>query len=181
MKRPLPTAHISRLPQRRLKVFFDGGCRPNPGKIEVAVVARGVVHFFDDVGLGTSSDAEWMALRQALQLAKSFGEQQFDLIGDSANVINQARGVTRSRTDAAGEHLAQFRACAASAALRRIRWVPRTQTLPGSGLLDNVGRTIRRRDFKRRLLFLAPGGIVESLPPRGCDNVMYVPLRTNFR
>ena len=26
---------------RRTKIFFDGGCRPNPGPIEVAVVAGG--------------------------------------------------------------------------------------------------------------------------------------------
>jgi hypothetical protein len=44
--------------RRRLKVYFDGGCRPNPGVIEVAVVARGATYFFDDLGCGTSSDAE---------------------------------------------------------------------------------------------------------------------------
>lgn len=48
---------------RPLKIFFDGGCQPNPGKIEVAVVTRGQSHFFDDLGRGTSSDAEWLALR----------------------------------------------------------------------------------------------------------------------
>ena len=54
---------------RRLKIFFDGGCRPNPGKIEVAVVARGVTYFFDDLGSGTISDAEWLAFRVALRVA----------------------------------------------------------------------------------------------------------------
>jgi ribonuclease HI len=46
----------------RLKIFFDGGCRPNPGRIEVALVARGMTYFDDDLGCGSSSDAEWIAL-----------------------------------------------------------------------------------------------------------------------
>ena len=58
--------------RRPLKIFFDGGCRPNPGVMEVAVVARGVAYFFDNVGCGTSSDAEWLALRLALQLAQTW-------------------------------------------------------------------------------------------------------------
>ena len=35
--------------QRNLKVYFDGGCRPNPGPIEAAVVLRGAVHVHDDL------------------------------------------------------------------------------------------------------------------------------------
>ena len=27
--------------QRRLKIYFDGGCQPNPGAMEGAVVVRG--------------------------------------------------------------------------------------------------------------------------------------------
>ena len=26
---------------RRIKIYFDGGCRPNPGKMETAVVTGG--------------------------------------------------------------------------------------------------------------------------------------------
>lgn len=57
--------------RRRLKIFFDGGCRPNPGRIEAAVVVRGVPHLFDDLGHGNNSDAEWLALICALELAHS--------------------------------------------------------------------------------------------------------------
>jgi hypothetical protein len=72
---------------RRLKVFFDGGCRPNPGRIEVAVVARGVTYFFDDLGTGTSSDAEWLALAGGAAGGAIAGRGDFELIGDCANVI----------------------------------------------------------------------------------------------
>ena len=59
------------MPVRRVKIFFDGGCRPNPGPMEAAVVLRGAVHFHDDLGVGSNSDAEWLALIAAAQLARS--------------------------------------------------------------------------------------------------------------
>jgi ribonuclease HI len=119
---------------RRLKIFFDGGCRPNPGKLEVALVARGVAYFFDDLGSGTSEDAEWIALRLALQHAHSAGEGEFELIGDCANVIAQANGLTKCRTQAARDHREQYRSCAASGQPKRVRWTPRTQNLAGIAL-----------------------------------------------
>jgi ribonuclease HI len=121
-------------PQRRLKVFFDGGCQPNPGRIEVAVVARGVAYFFDDLGSGTSTDAEWLALRQALQLAQSIGEPAFDLIGDCENVINQANGLSKCRGKASMNHLAMFQQGASLSPPTRVRWTPRTQNLAGIAL-----------------------------------------------
>ncbi|MEG8024321.1 hypothetical protein QP162_07475 [Sphingomonas aurantiaca] len=50
-----------------IKLFFDGGCRPNPGKIEGAVVRKGVVHYRHDLGEGDNSDAEWLAAIHALE------------------------------------------------------------------------------------------------------------------
>ena len=76
--------------RRRLKLFFDGGCRPNPGRIEAAVVVRGVAHMFDDLGHGTNSDAEWLALLSALELAQSLDLGDVAFMGDAAEVIQQA-------------------------------------------------------------------------------------------
>jgi ribonuclease HI len=118
----------------RLKVFFDGGCRPNPGRIEVAVVARGVSHFFDDLGVGTSNDAEWLALRAALRVAHGLGEGPFELIGDCANVIDQANGAAKCRSVGAREHQARFAQEAAAAPPSRVRWIARTQNLAGIAL-----------------------------------------------
>jgi len=118
----------------RLKIFFDGGARPNPGAVEVAVVVRGVAQFFDDLGSGTSEDAEWLALRMALRVAQSLGEGEFDLVGDCANVIAQASGLARCRGEAAAAHEARFRESAAAGAPRRIRWIARTQNLAGIAL-----------------------------------------------
>ncbi|WP_234031832.1 ribonuclease HI [Porphyrobacter sp. SLTP] len=103
-----------------LKIYFDGGCRPNPGAMEAAVVARGVTHFYDDLGYGTNSDAEWLALRLALQLAHSLGEPEFDLVGDSLEVIRQASGLFRCRSMAAADHRARYEECAAAGRPRRL-------------------------------------------------------------
>lgn len=120
--------------RQRIKVYFDGGCQPNPGRIEVAVVARGAVCFFDDLGCGTSSDAEWTALRLALQVAQSLGEPDFDLIGDSLEVIRQASGASPPGTNAAAEHLARYKDGAAKGRPRRVKWTPRGQNLAGIAL-----------------------------------------------
>ncbi|HZF95468.1 MAG TPA: reverse transcriptase-like protein [Allosphingosinicella sp.] len=119
---------------RRLKVFFDGGCRPNPGRIEAAVVARGETWFFDDLGTGTNEDAEWLALRLALETAQSLGGGAFDLIGDAAHVIAVANGTARCRSAGSRDHLARFKEAAAAGAPRRVRWIARTQNLAGIAL-----------------------------------------------
>lgn len=117
-----------------LKIYFDGGARPNPGRIEVAVVARGQVQFFDDLGEGSSSDAEWLALHCALQVAQQLSAQSFDLLGDSRSIIDQAAGISPCRTATARAHRARFTEAAATAPPRRLRWIPRAQNLAGIAL-----------------------------------------------
>jgi ribonuclease HI len=122
------------MPPKHLKIFFDGGARPNPGPIEVAVVARGTIHYFDDLGEGSSSDAEWLALLKALEVAQSLRVPSFDLLGDSRGIIDQATGTVPCRTPAARDHLARFHVAAALVPPRRLRWLPRQQNLAGIAL-----------------------------------------------
>ena len=126
--------------KQRLKVFFDGGCRPNPGRIEVAVVARGVSYFFGDLGEGSNTDAEWWALIKALEVARQLGEPDFMLIGDAKVVIDQANGVRKCRGPALQAHLAQFAALAVTTPPQRIRWIARAQNLAGIALAARHGR-----------------------------------------
>ncbi|MCX7285557.1 MAG: reverse transcriptase-like protein [Novosphingobium sp.] len=120
--------------ERRLKVYFDGGCRPNPGRIEVACVMRGVAHLRDDLGDGTNGDAEWLALIHALECAQASGALAFDLIGDSVSVVEQANGRVKARSEADRAHLARFQALSASHPPARIRWIRRAQNLAGIAL-----------------------------------------------
>lgn len=118
---------------RRAKVFFDGGCRPNPGRMEAAVVVRGAVHLFDDLGVGTNRDAEWLALIRALELARSLGLAEVELVGDSIDVIKQANVVLADGQALQG-HAATFLALAHKAPPARIRWIKRQQNLAGIAL-----------------------------------------------
>jgi ribonuclease HI len=114
-----------------LKVFFDGGCRPNPGAMELAVVAGGRTHIVRDLGQGTSADAEWLALIHALEVGQSSG-RDFVLMGDSASIVGQASGTAKPRGSGVA-HLERFRALAGEAP-PRIRQIKRTQNLAGIAL-----------------------------------------------
>jgi ribonuclease HI len=120
--------------QGRVKVYFDGGCRPNPGPIEVAVVVRGIVHLFDDLGSGSNSDAEWLALLRALEVAQSLGIiADAELIGDSREIIERANEILRCGEAGTG-WATDFLSLAAKAPPARVRWIGRAQNLAGIAL-----------------------------------------------
>lgn len=116
----------------RTKIFFDGGCRPNPGKMEFAVVAAGQTHIESDLGHGSSMDAEWLALIQALRTGQLLGGE-FVLLGDSAAVVAQANGKVKARGTSVA-HLEAFRALAGAAGMPNVRTIKRTQNLAGIAL-----------------------------------------------
>ena len=120
-------------PRRPVKLFFDGGCRPNPGPIEAAVVVRGVVHRFDDLGPGSSTDAEWLALIAALELAQTLKLSDIELIGDALEVVKQAKLALQTGC-AAPSHAAVFLELAAKTPQLKLRWIKRQQNLAGIAL-----------------------------------------------
>jgi ribonuclease HI len=117
-----------------LKIFFDGGCRPNPGQMQVAVVARGVVHHLADLGHGSSEQAEWLALLHGLRVAAALGEREIVLLGDAAGVIGQANGTAKCRNAELSECLARFHIAAATFERVRVRHIKRNQNLAGIAL-----------------------------------------------
>ena len=116
----------------RLKIYFDGGCRPTPGVIELAVVIRGVEHVRRDQGFGTSTDAEWLALIEACKISLSVKDQLFVILGDCVPVIDQANGAAKARGSSA-EHLGTFRRLVGENQ-PQIRYVKRSQNLAGIAL-----------------------------------------------
>ena len=129
--------------RRRLKVFFDGGCRPNPGRMEAGVVLRGVPHVFDDLGLGTNNDAEWLALIRAMELTQSLGLSDIEYVGDAREVIGQANRALASGKAPAGpfhQHAAAFLSLAGRVPPARIRWIKRAQNLAGIALAARYPR-----------------------------------------
>lgn len=117
-----------------MKIFFDGGCRPNPGTMEVAVVARGRLHHRPDVGHGTSTLAEWKALLFAMEIGSDLGERELVLVGDSTCVIHQANGAWKCRGSDLAECLTEFRSRGSHFTKVRVRHIARTQNLAGIAL-----------------------------------------------
>ncbi len=91
-----------------MKVYFDGGCKPNPGKMEVGVVFDGVSQHHDDYGHGTNNQAEWLALIWAMGLAEERGLRDITLIGDSKLVIMQASGLWKCKQPELQVFLTEF-------------------------------------------------------------------------
>ncbi|WP_254601882.1 reverse transcriptase-like protein [Sphingomonas bacterium] len=118
----------------RLRIFFDGGCRPNPGTMEIAAVARGVTDAQRDIGRGDSQEAEWLALLHAVRIAIEIGAEDVELVGDSTAVIRQARGAAKCRDPEMRRHLAAYQAAVATIPRVRLRHVPRSKNLAGIAL-----------------------------------------------
>lgn len=130
--RPEPAA-----PGRRVKIFFDGGCRPNPGLLHTAVVAGGRtwLHGLDgELGEGDNNEAEWLAALHALEIAASMALLDVILLGDSAVVVNQARGIAPCRSARLREKLAAFHVLKAGFDRVRLRRINRSQNLAGIAL-----------------------------------------------
>ena len=121
------------MPAKPIKIWFDGGCRPNPGEMQTAVVARGITHHRPAIGHGSNTDAEWRALLHALEVAQMLGESDIVLIGDSAFVIAQASGSAKLNPDYRAYHT-EFIARTAAFARVRLRQTGRAQNLAGIAL-----------------------------------------------
>lgn len=122
------------MPNDRTTIFFDGGCRPNPGPMESAVVLRGRALFRDHPGTGDNNEAEWLALLHALDLAIESGAADVLLIGDSTLVIQQASGRWPCRSPQLLPYLERFRTMAPRIAMLKLRQVPRSKNLAGIAL-----------------------------------------------
>ena len=121
-------------PLQRTKLFFDGGCRPNPGSLECAVVLRGQVHYRCDIGEGTNSDAEWLAAIYAVEIALLHGERNIVLLGDSTLVVTQANGIAPCRSATLEAHRVKFVDRLQAFDTVRIRHIGRAQNLAGIAL-----------------------------------------------
>ncbi|WP_016746203.1 reverse transcriptase-like protein [Rhizorhabdus wittichii] len=111
-------------------IYFDGGCRPNPGPIETATVIRGVADIRRGPGSGDNEDAEWTALLHALERAAAEGLSDILLLGDSLSVIRQASG----RQTVRRPWLDRFREATRGFDRVRLRHVGRKRNLAGIAL-----------------------------------------------
>ncbi|MDE2410691.1 MAG: reverse transcriptase-like protein [Sphingomonadales bacterium] len=118
---------------RKLKVFFDGGCRPNPGPMEAAVVIRGLPQFFSELGIGSNTDSEWHALFCAIAVARDLGLEAAEFVGDSLEVTRRATVALRTG-HADTKHAATLLSLLSQYRPSKIRWIKREQNLAGIAL-----------------------------------------------
>ncbi|WP_302082872.1 ribonuclease HI [Salinibaculum rarum] len=80
----------------RAHVYFDGAARGNPGPAAVGwvvVTSDGIVaEGGKRIGRATNNQAEYEALRQALEVAANHGFDEVDVRGDSELIVKQVRG-----------------------------------------------------------------------------------------
>lgn len=122
------------MPHASLRLFFDGGCRPNPGPIEIAVVVAGRTHIDRDAGVGDNSEAEWCALIAAARIARDLGAGDATFLGDSALVVGQARGILPCRRPSLRASRDQFDEIVAAFTRVHVRRVARARNLAGIAL-----------------------------------------------
>jgi ribonuclease HI len=95
-------------------VYFDGGCKPNPGKMEIGLVFVGddgtKVNHKEHFGQGTNNQAEWLALIVGLSMLSEMGVREITMIGDSQLVCMQASGKWKMKLDSPLYHFwAEFK------------------------------------------------------------------------
>jgi ribonuclease HI len=112
-------------------IYFDGGCTPNPGIMEVAVAigSSPPAYHHKRLGRGTNNEAEWLALLWAMELAGDQELPEITLIGDSELVIRQAQGRYDVCKGSLEQHYAQFRLMKEWFDKVELRHVPRDQNL----------------------------------------------------
>lgn len=117
----------------RVKIYFDGGCRPSPVGMEAAVVVKGRSFIQRGLGIGTSLDAEWLALIRAAEIARELRLVNPLFLGDSLTVVGQANGTFKC-TRASVRHFRVLEGLKTSFLTLNIRHVKRTQNLAGIAL-----------------------------------------------
>ena len=115
-----------------MKLYFDGGCRPNPGQREIAVFSEdSTIQLHDYVGYGTNNEAEWIALLWTLSVAIDNNFTNFTIFGDSQLIINQANGIWKIKQDTFIPFYEEFKDLKKSLPAFGLKYIPRASNLAG--------------------------------------------------
>lgn len=116
-------------------IYFDGGCKPNPGMMEAAIV---VVYGpgkhearHERLEYGTNNEAEWLAALWGLMRAQELGLETVVLKGDSQLVVNQAQGKWSCKKRELQVYLEEFKKLRTAFKSVNVVYVPRADNLAG--------------------------------------------------
>jgi len=117
------------------KIYFDGGAKPNPGVMEVAVVIKDgtkITRYKENLKtIGTNNLAEWTALVWAAHLAYTNGHMDVEFIGDSQLIVNQALGSFKIKAPEFKPFKDEFTDISKYFDFFSISYVPRSENLAG--------------------------------------------------
>lgn len=119
-----------------MKIYFDGGCVPNPGLMKSCfVVDDGRKHIFDkqDLGYGTNNIAEWLAMVDVMRYCVDNRIINPEILGDSSLVVNQANGLWKVKKDNLKPYKAEYDSLV-STVKPLVRYIPRARNLAGNFL-----------------------------------------------
>ena len=99
-----------------MKLYFDGGCSPNPGMMEAAIISDcGAIKLhLDKLGHGTNNEAEWIGMVMAVTTAVD-QNGPVTILGDSKLVISQAEGKWKCNHDHLRKYLDEYKKIVATA------------------------------------------------------------------
>ena len=127
----------------RAVVNVDGGARGNPGPAAVAAVLSSADGELLDsrgelIGEATNNVAEYRAMLLGIELAKSHGATEIELIGDSELIVRQIRGEWKIKNAPLRELRAEVLAALEEFDSWRVRNVPRTRNEAADSLVNET-------------------------------------------
>ncbi len=87
--------------EKMAEIYFDGSAKPNPGKMRIGAVVKccgNVEEISKEVGNGTNNMAEYLALIEALKVARKMGALAVKAYGDSTLVVEQVNGRWKTKS-----------------------------------------------------------------------------------
>jgi probable phosphoglycerate mutase len=127
----------------RLRAWFDGGARGNPGPAGFGVVVRDgedreIVHRWGYLGRATNNVAEYSGLIAALEEVLALGATEAELFTDSELLQRQLTGVYKVRQPHLRELYGEAQRLAARLRQMRIVHVPRARNRDADALANRA-------------------------------------------
>ena len=127
----------------RVIVNVDGGARGNPGPAAVAAVLTNpdgglIEQLGKPIGRATNNVAEYRAMLLGIELAKSVGAKEVELIGDSELVVKQVKGEYRVKDAGLQPLHAEVKSALAGFDRWSIRHVRREQNAAADALVNET-------------------------------------------
>ena len=127
----------------RVVVNVDGGARGNPGPAAIAAVLTNpdgglIEQLGKPIGRATNNVAEYRALLLGIELAKSVGAREVELIGDSELIVKQVKGEYRVKDAGLKPLHAEVRAALAGFDRWSIRHVKRAHNAAADHLVNET-------------------------------------------